>query len=144
MVFIGSYATVGQLVNMSFSECEAISKGIARVDRDTVQYEYCIDPTQASVQLLLNSVAPPAAIATVNGIAQAICCVVKSVFPASVNALFALSVSHQLLGGYLAWVFMAFMAGGVFVASLFAPEERYRAADKRQTGGVTEAEAEQA
>jgi hypothetical protein len=37
MIFIGSYATVGQLVNMSFSECEAISLGIARVDRDTVQ-----------------------------------------------------------------------------------------------------------
>lgn len=79
-----------------------------------------------------------------NGIAQAICCVVKSVFPASVNALFALSVSHQLLDGYLAWVVMAFMAGGVFVASLFAPEDMYRATDKRQAGGVLEAEAEQA
>lgn len=77
-----------------------------------------------------------------NGIAQAICCVVKSVFPASVNALFALP--QQLLGGYLAWVVMAFMAGGVFVASLFAPEDMYIATDKRQTGGVMEAEAEQA
>ncbi|OCF73960.1 hypothetical protein I204_05808 [Kwoniella mangroviensis CBS 8886] len=78
--------------------------------------------TFTSVQLLLNSCAPPAAIATVNGIAVAICGIVKSIFPAVINSIFAISVSNQTLKGYLAWIVLAAMAAGTFVCALYAPE----------------------
>ncbi|WRT64295.1 uncharacterized protein IL334_001226 [Kwoniella shivajii] len=78
--------------------------------------------TFTSVQLLLNSCAPPAAIATVNGIAVAICGIVKSIFPALINSVFAISVSKQILKGYLAWVLLAVMGVGTFVCALYAPE----------------------
>ncbi|WVR06007.1 hypothetical protein IAU60_003035 [Kwoniella sp. DSM 27419] len=77
----------------------------------------------ASVQLLLNSCAPPAAIATVNGIAVALCGIVKSIFPAVINSIFAISVSKQLLKGYLAWMILVIMAAGVFLCSLYAPRD---------------------
>ncbi|ORY33756.1 MFS general substrate transporter [Naematelia encephala] len=97
--------------------------------------------TFTSVQLLLNACSPPSAIATVNGIAVAICGIVKSIFPAAINALFALSVSRQILGGYLSWIVMAFLAAGVFVISFFAPEDRHES-DDVQKGRVMESEAE--
>ncbi|WWD17739.1 hypothetical protein CI109_102180 [Kwoniella shandongensis] len=100
--------------------------------------------TFTSVQLLLNSLAPPGAIATVNGIAVAICGIVKSIFPAVINSIFALSVSHDIMGGYLAWVIMSIMAAGVFVCALLAPDNSplvESASDQKNR--VTEAEAEE-
>ncbi|KAK8866059.1 hypothetical protein IAR55_001210 [Kwoniella newhampshirensis] len=78
--------------------------------------------TFTSVQLLLNSCSPPGAIATVNGLAVALCGIVKSIFPAVINSIFALSVSRQILAGYLAWIIMAAMAAGVFISALYAPD----------------------
>jgi hypothetical protein len=72
---------------------------------------------------LINSCAPPAAVATVNGIAVAICGIVKSFFPAAVNAIFAVGVSHKILNGWLAWFVMAIMAAGVFVCACFVPND---------------------
>ncbi|WVQ97570.1 hypothetical protein IAU59_004684 [Kwoniella sp. CBS 9459] len=98
-----------------------------------------------SVQLLLNSCAPPAAIATVNGIAVALCGIVKSIFPAVINSVFAVSVSNQILEGYLAWFIMIMLAAGVFVCSLCVPDDRPRrgsiADNKRR---VLEAEGQEA
>lgn len=79
--------------------------------------------TFTSVQLLLNSCCQPSAVATVNGMAVAICGIVKSIFPAAINAIFALSVSKQLLGGYLSWVVMAGLATGVLILSFLTPED---------------------
>ncbi|WWC86400.1 uncharacterized protein L201_001276 [Kwoniella dendrophila CBS 6074] len=80
--------------------------------------------TFTSVQLLLNSCAPPGAIATVNGIAVAICGIVKSIFPAVINSIFAISVSNQIVKGYLAWIVLAVMAFGTFICALYAPEAK--------------------
>ncbi|OCF41602.1 hypothetical protein I317_04614 [Kwoniella heveanensis CBS 569] len=82
--------------------------------------------TFTSVQLLLNSCAPPGAIATVNGIAVALCGIVKSIFPAVINSIFAVSVSNQIAKGYLAWFIMVILAAGVFGCSLCVPDDRPR------------------
>ncbi|WVW82461.1 hypothetical protein I302_104471 [Kwoniella bestiolae CBS 10118] len=100
--------------------------------------------TFTSVQLLLNSCAPPAAIATVNGIAVAICGIVKSIFPAVINSIFAISVSKQILKGYLAWIVLAAMAAGTLVCALYAPEasDDSKSLDKNKRR-VLEAEGEE-
>ncbi|KAL7419428.1 hypothetical protein Q5752_006266 [Cryptotrichosporon argae] len=79
--------------------------------------------TFTSVQLLVNSTTPPAALSLINGIAQMIAATVKSIFPALINAVYAYGISHQVLHGYLAWLAMALMASAVMVGSWCAPEE---------------------
>ncbi|WVQ82645.1 hypothetical protein IAT38_004777 [Cryptococcus sp. DSM 104549] len=102
--------------------------------------------TFTSVQLLLNSCAPPAAIATVNGIAVAICGIVKSIGPAGLNSIFAISVSKHIWGGYLAWVVIAAMAGGVFLCALVSPEDErpdLKLGKDAERGRILEAEADE-
>jgi hypothetical protein len=70
----------------------------------------------------------------------AICGVVKSIFPAAVNAIFAVGVSHAILNGWLAWFVMGVMAAGVFACACFTPySEEDRATAKTR---VYESEAE--
>ncbi|WWC66398.1 uncharacterized protein I206_100300 [Kwoniella pini CBS 10737] len=100
--------------------------------------------TFTSVQLLLNSCAPPGAIASVNGIAVAICGIVKSFFPAVINSIFAVSVSKQILGGYLSWVVLSVMAVGTVVCAYYAPEVNDDSKDlNKNKRRVLEAEGEE-
>jgi hypothetical protein len=80
----------------------------------------------------VNNSAPPSALASVNGFALTLTALIRSVTPASMTALFALGVEHNILGRYLAWVVLAVVSVGAFFVSGLAPEDEKRKKTRAQ------------
>ena len=76
------------------------------------------------VQLALNDISPSSAVlGTLNALLLAMVAGIRAVAPALFASLFATGVKHQILGGYLVFVILFFMAVGTIVAVGYLPEK---------------------
>lgn len=64
------------------------------------KHETNILPSEASIQIIITGVAPSrSALGTVNGLAQAVVCVTRSLAPSFASSLFAISLQRGWAGG---------------------------------------------
>jgi hypothetical protein len=103
--------TIGSGVAIAFSEPVSAKSACPRLTRTCA----------ASVQLLVNDAAPPAALASVNGFALTLTALVRSATPAAMTSLFALGVERNILHRYLAWGVLATVAIVAFGLSALTP-----------------------
>lgn len=76
-----------------------------------------------AIQLSVNDIAPsPRVLGTLNALALTGVSTLRAFCPALFNSLFALGARTQLLGGYVIWVLMIALAGGLSVVVKYLPD----------------------
>ncbi|KAF8589027.1 MFS general substrate transporter [Ramaria rubella] len=84
----------------------------------------------SSIFMYLTHAAPSrSALGATNGLAQTTTSIMRSIGPASVTSLFALSIERNVLGGNLAYVVMTFLTTAAFMATLQFPTNPWKRND---------------
>lgn len=91
----------------------------------------------ASVQLALNDISPsPETLGTLNAVAIAFQCGLRSVAPAVASSIYAISVKYNLLWGQLFWLTQVALVCGLYVLLPLLPAKVSGARPKHDNGNA--------
>ncbi|PQE16821.1 Tetracycline resistance multidrug resistance protein [Rutstroemia sp. NJR-2017a BBW] len=120
---IGSYGSVRSSGRFSLHSVRSRTSFSVKVMKQLFGFSTQVLPCG---QLVINDISPSSdTLGTLNAISLATVAAARTVIPALFTSIFAYGSTHQILWGYLVWVFEILVALGLIIAIQFLPEEAY-------------------